>query len=115
MNLAAYDKVDNIFEDNWINLQYNRFYSRSIKYRRFFTILKRYNGSKYDYYLCFSDYQDDNTKWVNVQHYKTGVKVSIAEFANVPAFQNIEVTNNLGKVYLDEIEASIDCEIYLIK
>ena len=115
MNLAAYDKVNNIFEDNWINFQYNRFYSRSIKYRRFFTILKRYNGSKYDYYLCFSDYQDDNTKWVNVQHYKTGIKVSIAEFANVPAFQNIEVTNNLGKVYLDEIEASIDCEIYLIK
>lgn len=115
MNLAAYDKVNNVFEDNWINFQYNRFYSRNIKYRRFFTILKRYNGSKYDYYLCFSDYQDDNTKWVNVQHYKTGVKVSIAEFTNVPAFQNIEVTNNLGKVYLDEIEASIDCEIYLIK
>ena len=43
MNLAAYDKVDNIFEDNWINFQYNRFYSRSIKYRRFFTILKRYD------------------------------------------------------------------------
>ena len=36
MNLAAYDKVNNIFEDNWINFQYNRFYSRSIKYRRFF-------------------------------------------------------------------------------
>lgn len=115
MNLAAYDKVNNVFEDNWINFQYNRFYSRIIKYRRFFTILKRYNGSKYDYYLCFSDYQGDNTKWVNVQHYKTGIKVSIAEFADVPAFQNVEVTNNLGKVYLDEVEASIDCEIYLIK
>lgn len=115
MNLAAYDKVNNVFEDNWINFQYNRFYSRNIKYRRFFTILKRYNGSKYDYYLCFSDYQDNNTKWVNVQHYKTGIKVSIAEFDNIPAFQNIEVSNNLGKVYLDEVEASIDSEIYLIK
>ena len=96
-------------------VELNKFYSRSIKYRRFFTILKRYNGSKYDYYLCFSDYQDNNTKWVNVQHYKTGIKVSIAEFANIPAFQNIEVSNNLGKVYLDEVEASIDSEIYLIK
>jgi len=115
MNLAAYDKIENVFEDTWINFQYNRLYSRSIKFRRFFTILKRYNGSTYNYYLCFSDYEDENTKWVNVQHYKTGIKVSIAEFKDIPAFNNISRNKGLGKVYIDIEESSIDCEIYLIK
>lgn len=110
----AYDEIENIYNDTWINKVYNKVYSIKIKYRRYCTFVKKYNGLTYDYFICLSDDIDDKHNWINVQHYKKGFKISLAEFHNIPMWNNINFISGVGKVNYELDYSSEDGEVYKI-
>lgn len=110
----AYDKIENLYDDTWVNRVYKKLYTVKMKYRRYCTFLKRYNGSSYDYFICLSDKEDKDHKWINVQHYKTGFKISLCEFSKFPIWSRVKFINNVAKFYYEIDDKFDDGEIYRI-
>lgn len=56
MNLNAYDDINELDKTRpWYSVSFNRIYIKGIKTRFYYTIVKRFEGKEYVYYLVISD------------------------------------------------------------
>lgn len=63
MNLMAYDIVTFKKDySNYIDTRFLRLYSKTIKYRPYYTLLKRYSKGHYKYYIALLDEEDTNNQ-----------------------------------------------------
>ncbi len=75
MNIVAYDTIKrNINKDKtWISVKYKRILSKEIKYRKYYTLLKKYNlqTNREYFYLACSDniFRDSKTECTNLDNF----------------------------------------------
>lgn len=115
MNLNAYDSVNNtINKKTWLDVNKHQIITREIKYRRYFTLLKRYNpkNSIYDYFIAISDNKDENKKWYLTKRDDFGrIKLKIT---SIWKDLNLCYIDKNTEVKLNLIEEQEDGEIYEI-
>ena len=112
INLNKYDDVIQI-KHNWISHKYVRLYSSVIKFKSYFTILKRYNSELKcnDYYLLLSDKPIINKVYKNVICGKNNIlKFDLHMFWNklpIPKEEDTEIDIEL-------VEEDNDSVVYYI-
>ena len=114
MNLSAYDKITEKIDKSksWIHIKSKRLITREIKYRPYYTIMKRYEPTYgiYEYYIVISDTINNDYKFS---------KVFVDEYARIK-ISLLSIWKDLG---LDKLNKNInvniiidntqdDCEIY---
>lgn len=115
MNLNAYDSVNNtINKKTWLDVNKHQIVTREIKYRRYFTLLKRYNPTNliYDYFIALSDNKDENKKWYFTKRDDFGrIKIKINSIWDD---LNLNDVNKNAIINLSKTEEQEDGEIYEI-
>lgn len=109
INLNEYDSVATV-HDTWIDANYRCLYSYNIKYKNFFTILKKYNkiNRTYDYYLIFFDNPPDNIVFNKINIRKNGLlKCSLIKFWNSIPITNIQTRQDIIVELKEETDDSI--------
>lgn len=103
INYNLYDEVTPIHR-NWIDERYKTFYSRTIPYKTFYTILKKFNTKHEDtdYYLVLSDETTGEFRWGAVQKNPGKIKCDLK-----PYWRDI----NTSKIHgVTEINISVEEE-----
>lgn len=112
INLSAYDNVK-IEHDTWIDSKYKRFYSKSIPYRPFFTILKRFNPdlNRTEFYLVLMDEHIDGRVCKPVARSPKGfIKINLGIFWDSLGVGNIGV----AEIEYSTVEVADNAIIYYI-
>lgn len=116
MNLNAYDNViDQIDKTkSWIYIKKKQLISREIKYRRYNTILKRYNSKTkcYSYYIAMLD-EPDITKVCSITKLDNygRIKINIANIWNETSLRNIDKDCNID---VQLYESTDDGDVYIL-
>lgn len=116
MNLNVYDNVKEKLDKtkSWIDIKRQLLLSREIKYRRYCSLLKRYNKktNSYLYYIAILDKPDANKicSKVNIDNYGR-VKINIKTIWKELEFTKLKRDTNIDIEY---IENDDNGEIYQI-
>lgn len=112
INLSAYDNVT-IVHDTWIDSKYKRLYSKSIPYRPFFTLLKRYNNedNRTDYYLVLSDEVTPDKVFKGVaKSPKKFLKFDLSTF-----WKDLDIGNiGVAEISYERVESADNADIYYL-
>lgn len=111
MNLNLYDNVKERIDKtkSWINAEYKLLFSREIKFRPYFSIMKRYDTERetYDFFIAMMDFPVVNKTCKKSKKDKYGrTKIPLTSIWNERNFvdSNINVhlvdTSEEGEVYL---------------
>ena len=81
INYNLYDEVTPIHK-NWIDTRYKIFYSRTMEYKTFYTILKKFNTrhQDVDYFLVLSDETTNEYRWGAVQRNPGKIKCDLKPY-----------------------------------
>lgn len=112
MNLAAYDEVKKFIPGkDYIQVNYKRLLSSTIKYRDKYCLLKRYeHDNHYSYYIAVFDNAPENVKYKFLKREDNKyVKVYLTDiWNNLPDYLTKENVN----VDVELIESQEDGEVY---
>lgn len=116
MNFNIYDNVDDIInkQGTWINVRNKTLLSREIKYRKYTTLVKRYDNSSNNnsYYIIISDDTIPNKKYCYTKLDNYGrVKVKLNSIWNNTICKNLMQDTNIN---IDLVEFDDTCEVYNI-
>lgn len=114
MNFSAYDLVKEV-NNSYILPEYYRLYSKQIKYRNYYTFLKRYNNEdkEYEYFLCMCDVPYDNIEWYSSNMDTKGVvKINLKPIWLLSKFRELTAKTNV-KLCLESKDE--DGEVYKIE
>ena len=114
MNFSAYDPVNTI-DNSYILPEYYRLYTKSIKYRNYYTFLKRYDeeNKTYNYFLCMCDAPTNTLEWYSANRDTKGlIKISLKPIWLLSQFRTLTTRTPVNLV-LDTQDD--DGEIYYIK
>lgn len=116
MNLNAYDSCSTQIDKtkSWIDVKKKRLLSREIKFRKYFTICKRYNTyyTDNDYFIVLLDDKIKNYKCHNTNLDNYGrIRINLGEIWNVCSLQYVEDNVNIN---LELVEHTDDGDIYKI-
>lgn len=116
MNLSAYDKVENKTDKGktWVDIVNKRIVSREIKFRSYYTLLKRFNrylGTD-DYYLACSDELITDTKCRNTIRDNYGrLKFNVGSIWKDSTLKDLSNNDNVSIKLVDKQE---DGEVYYL-
>lgn len=112
MNLVAYDNVNKFIPGkDYIQVNYKRLLSSTIKYHDKYCLLKRYESDKkYSYYVAVFDNNQTDIKYKYLKKDNRGyVKVYLSEIWNdIPEYA-IKENNN---ICVELVESQNDGEVY---
>lgn len=112
MNLVAYDNVNKFIPGkDYIQVNYKRLLSYTIKYRDKYCLLKRYESYKnYSYYVAVFDNSQNDIKYKYLKKDNRGyVKVYLSEIWNdIPEYIRKENNN----IHVELVESQSDGEVY---
>lgn len=113
MNLSAYDTLTKIDKrKTWLDVTKHQIISREIKYRNYYTIVKRYNSSatSYDYFIVLCNNKDEVNNFKIVKRDDFGrIKIKINTI-----WDNLnlsDITNDVN-IKLNLVDEQEDGEIY---
>lgn len=116
MNLSAYDNIKEKIDKNktWINIKKKTLLSREIKYRPYYTLLKRYNpkSNTNSYFIALLDgiVFDKKCKHTNKDDYGR-IKINLSEIWNESWLSQLESDCNI----MIEVEQNEnDGDVYLL-
>lgn len=114
INWKLYDEVK-IKNINWIDKKYKRFYSRSIPYKPFYTILKKYNQNNNctDYYLATIDEPVSGYNWHGAQQKKDFIKYDLS-FCWDDVLKSLPMSKQVIEVNVELVEEDDVAAIYYI-
>lgn len=114
IDLRLYDRVLPKYK-TWIDSKLQILYSRIIKYRLYFTLLKKYDNKKEEtsYYLVCSDEADYDSVWLNVYKKSSStVKIPLDRF-----WSNMNTTNlnsDITEINIEVVDKADNAEIYYL-
>ena len=114
MNLAAYDKVDEVnYLKTWIDPRYKRLYSRELPFYKFYSFAKRYNNDtkETDFYLILHNNLESDITIHSVISDKGMIKMYLKDIWNESIFKTFKTVSNVTLTLIDKQD---DCVIYLI-
>ena len=81
INLKLYDTIVDVHK-TWISPRYKNLYSKVIKYKPFYTILKRYNALDRcnDFYLVISENLASGYRWFSTIKNSSYIKLDLTPF-----------------------------------
>ena len=114
INLNAYDNITNKIDKTktWINVEKHLLISREIKFRKYYTLAKRFNPNtnNYDYFIILLDDKDNNRNCYNTKLDDYGrIKIRLNELYNDSDLKYLEQDCNID---IKLIEHEISADVY---
>lgn len=113
INLNAYDSITNKIDKTktWINVEKHLLISREIKFRKYYTLAKRFNPNtnNYEYFIILLDDKDNSRTYYNTKLDDYGrVKIRLNELYNNSDLKYLEQDCNINiKLIEHEVSANI--------
>lgn len=107
MNLNAYDILEPSFtEGTWVDPALERLYSTKIKYRTFYTFLKRYDTTIQSnvYYLMLTEDRVPKAKFYPVEKNNNIVKIYLKPIWDATALSSIKEKSYISVELIDKDE-----------
>lgn len=114
MNLSAYDSIEDYLDKSksWVYVKRKELISREIKYRRYFTIGKRFDkgSDSYRYFLILLDNKPEYRQYGRVKRDSYGrIKVDLRSLWDITSLYDITSDTNINIIYT---EHTADGDIY---
>ena len=113
MNLSAYDKVEEVYTGAKLNVIYKKLYTTIIKFRNFYSFLKKYDvkNKHYEFYLVLLDNTDDNLNMYSTTYDKDKYRL---KFNLAPIWKDANLNRYNSNIFIniEHIEHTDDGDIY---
>lgn len=115
INWKLYDAVD-IKNMNWIDQAYKKFYSRTIPYKPFYTVLTKFNNVSNctEYYLATIDEPVEGYNWHGVQQKKDFIKYDLS-FCWKGIVNNLNTSEQVVEINVTLVEEDDVAAVYLLE
>lgn len=120
MNLNAYDNVNEKIDKTktWIDIEKNILYSREIKYRPYYSLMKRYDaktGVVSFFIAMLDDWQGDKNIYNTRKDDYGRVKISLSPLGGQSSVINYLIHQSIScNIDIEHIEESDDGDVYYL-
>lgn len=112
MNLNAYDKMEVVTTQPYIDVEHKKLYLYNIPYKKYYAFLKRYNqkDNVNQIFILLTDYQNNEVKYHAVfKKSEKTIRIDLSYIWNKSELVNLK---SLTNVYFNLVETQEDGEIY---